>query len=124
MNKKIVIAICVVILIIIGAFVIIKMQNVFYKLNPIVFEQSKTENYKYIIYKDKRYVPYSAINSTQKGSYLGYVGDNKTDEIYTFKQYSKDEWLIFYSNGESMLFKEQNVTNIPESLTSEYEWNN
>ena len=114
MNKK---------LIIIGAFVIIKMQNVFYKLNPIIFEQSKTENYKYIIYKDKRYVPYSAINSTQKGSYLGYVGDNKTDEIYTFKQYSKEEWLIFYSNGESMLFKERNVTNIPEGLTSEYEWN-
>ena len=123
MNKKIVIAICVVILIIIGAFVIIKMQNVFYKLNPIIFEQSKTENYKYIIYKDKRYAPYSAISSTERGSYLGYVGDNKTDEIYTFKQYSKEEWLIFYSNGESMLFKERNVTNIPEGLTSEYEWN-
>ena len=124
MNKKIVIAICVTILIIIGTFVIIKIQNNFNRLNPIIFEESKTEDYKYIINKDKRYVPYSAISPTQRGKYLGYVGDDKTDEIYAFKQYSEDEWIISYLNGVSMLFRERNTTNIPEGLSSEYEWNN
>ena len=124
MNKKIVIAVCAIILIIIGVIVIIKMQNNFDKSNPIIYEASKTEDYRYIINKDKRYVPYSAINPTKRGSYLGYIGDDKTDEIYTFKQYSQDEWLISYSNGEAMLLKEQNTTNIQENLTSEYEWNN
>lgn len=54
--------------------------------------------------------------------------NDEQDEIYTFKNYSEEEWLINLldtgATKECMLYKEKNVTNIPEGLSSEYEWNN
>lgn len=128
MNKKVIIGICAIVLtVIIGIFVFIKLNPSFDKSNPIIFEKSKTEDYIYIIYQDKRYVPYSAISPSKREDYLGYVGEDKQDEIYTFKGYSQDEWIISYLDSgmmnDCMLLKEQNVTDIPEGLTSEYEWN-
>ena len=120
MNKKIIIGICISIVVIaIGIFIWNKC-----KTEPIIFEQGVSESYAYIIYDGKEYVPYSAISSTDRGKYLGYIKDNEGEKIYKFKDYSQEEWLISYSMGESMLLKEKNTTNIPEGLTSEYEWNN
>lgn len=97
------------------------------KSNPIVFEQASTENYAYIIYGNREYVPYSACNPKDRTKYLGYIKGDEQDEIYTFKNYSEEEWLINLLNTgatkECMLWKEKNVTNIPEGLSSEYEWN-
>ena len=123
-NINRIIGIIVIVLIIIGIFTLIKFGSTFDKSNPIIYEMSKTEDYNYIIYQDKRYIPYSNINSNNRKDYLGYVGQNKEDEIYSYKNYSQDEWIILYSKGKSMLFKEQNITNIPKGLSSEYEWNN
>lgn len=119
MNKKVIIGICIgIIVIALGIFIWSKC-----KTNPIIFEQGVSENYAYIVYNGKEYVPYSAISSTDRGKYLGYIKDNEVEKVYKFKDYSQDEWLISYSMGESMLYKEKNTTNIPEGLTSEYEWN-
>lgn len=124
MNKKVIIGIIIgLIVVIIGVLAWIKL-NSFDKSNPIIFEQLVSEDYAYIVYKENEYVPYSAISPTDRGKYLGYVKDDEVEEIYTFKDYSQDEWLISYSVGEAMLYKEKNVTDIPEGLSSEYEWNN
>lgn len=119
MNKKIIISICISIIAIVFLIFIWSKS----KTDSIIFEQGLTENYAYIIYDGKEYVPYSAISPTNKGKYLGYIKDNETEKIYQFKDYSQEEWLISYSMGESMLYKEKNTTNIPKGLSSEYEWN-
>ena len=129
MNKKVVIAICIVILVlIIGAFAWIKLNNTFDRSNPIIFEKGSNDNYSYIIYQNREYVPYCAYSSKEREKYLGYIGEDKQDEIYTVKGYSEEEWLINLldtgATKECMLYKEKNVTNIPEGLSSEYEWNN
>lgn len=129
MSKKVVIGICIVVLVvIIGAFAWIKLNNTFDKSNPIIFEKGSNGDYSYVIYQGREYVPYCAFNPQKRETYLGYVGEDKQDEIYTVKGYSEEEWLISYLNSgmmnDCMLLKEKSVTNIPDGLTSEYEWNN
>ena len=128
MNKKIIIVICIVVLVlIIGAFAWIKLNNTFDKSNPIIFEKGSNDNYSYVIYQGRVYVPYCAYSQYERAKYLGYVGDDKQDEIYTVKGFS-EEWLINYLDSglmnDCVLLKEKSVTDIPEGLTSEYEWNN
>lgn len=98
------------------------------KSNPIIFEKGTNEEYSYIIYQSKEYLPYTACNSKYITKYLGYIKDDKQDEIYTFKDYFEEEWLADVLNTgatkECMLYKEKNVTNIPDGLSSEYELNN
>lgn len=126
-NKKIIIAICIVILVIIGIFAWIKLHNTFDKSNPLIFEKGLNENYSYVIYQGKEYIPYCAYNPKEREKYLGYVGEDKQDEIYTVKGYLEEEWLINYLDSGMMndciLLKEKSVTDIPNELTSEYEWN-
>lgn len=129
MNKKVIIAICIVILVlilIIGVFTWIKLNNTFNKSNPIIFEKGSNDNYSYVIYKGREYVPYCAYSPKEREKYLGYVGEDKQDEIYTVKGYSEEEWLISYLDSgmmnECMLLKEKSVTDIPDGLTPEYEW--
>lgn len=96
-------------------------------IDPIVFEKYSNEEYSYIVYDGKEYIPYSSISPTERDCYLGYVKDDEQDEIYTCKKYSEEEWLISYLNSGlmnyCMLLKEKNVTYIPDRLSSEYEWN-
>lgn len=129
MNKKVIIGICIAVLIvIIGVFAWIKLNNRFDKSNPIIFEKGTNDDYSYVIYQGKEYVPYCAFNPKEREKYLGYIRDDKQDEIYTAKGYSEEEWLINCLDSgmmnDCMLLKEKSVTNIPEGLTSEYEWNN
>lgn len=127
MNKKVIIGIGVgVMIVLIGVFAWSNL-HAFDKSNPIIFEKSEAEEYSYIIYQDREYVPYCAFSSREREKYLGYVGDDKQDEIYTVKGYSEEEWLISYLDSgmmnDCMLLKEKNVTNIPDGLSSEYKWN-
>lgn len=128
MNKKVIIGICVgVLIVILGIIGWYFTHPKFDKSNPIIFEQQTNDDYAYIIYQGREYIPYSAINSSEREKYLGYVGDDKQDEIYTFKGHSEEEWLISYLDSgmmnDCMLLKEKSVTEIPEELSSEYEWN-
>lgn len=124
MKGKIIICICAAAAIAVTAVLLCLRLYSFDKSDPIIFEMLVAKDYAYIKYNENEYVPYSAVSPADRGEYLGYIKDDKTEEIYTFKGYSKDEWLISYCNGEGMLFKEKNVTNIPDGLTSEYQWNN
>ena len=86
------------------------------------------DGYVGISYEGRRYVPFCAISNSARGELLGYVGDDPKDQIYTWKGYSPEEWIIsFYHSGlmdTSMLMRETHVTDIPSQVTSEYSWNN
>lgn len=101
--------------------------------DPVIFEQNSTEEYAYLRNGDKVYVPYCPYERKYMDGCIGYYdlpGDEYTSGgriyIYGFKGYSPDEWIIeFDAEGgkDGMILKELNAADIPESLTSEYEWN-
>lgn len=82
------------------------------------------DDYSAIVWEDKTYVPYCAISKTDCGEQIGIVDGDKDDKVYEYKGYSTDEWIInYYVMDSAMLYREINVTNIPDGLQSEYEWN-
>lgn len=86
------------------------------------------EDYISIIWEDRVYVPFCAINNSEQGAQIGIVNGDKNDQVYEYKGHSTDNWIIsFYKSGEmdsSMLMKEINTTEIPDNLQSDYKWNN
>ena len=86
------------------------------------------DDYVSIIWQERTYVPFCAIDNDEKGVQIGIVNGDKNDQVYEYKGYSSDDWIIsFYKSGEmdsSMLMKEVNVKEIPNNLQSDYEWNN
>ena len=74
-----------------------------------------------------RYVPFCAVSNTDRGAMLTIVNGDEKDQIYEYKGYSPNEWIIsFYNSGlmdASMLMREESVTDIPDNLESEYFWN-
>lgn len=94
----------------------------------IIFHQEVNEQYLSIIWDEREYVPYCAIEPNKRGEYLGYIEDDSDVKIYELDGYSSEEWIIDYLNlgigGEAMLYKEISVQNIPDGFYSEYDWNN
>ena len=88
--------------------------------------QSNNE-YIAIIWEDRIYVPFCAINTSEQGAQIGIVDSDKNNKVYEYKGHSTDDWIIsFYKSGEmdgSMLMKEINTTEIPDNLHSDYQWN-
>lgn len=86
------------------------------------------DDYVSIIWEGRTYVPFCAVDNDEKGVQIGIVNGDKNDQVYEYKGYSSDDWIIsFYKSGEmdtSMLMKEVNVKEIPNDLQSDYEWNN
>lgn len=85
------------------------------------------DDYSAIIWENKTYVPYCAFSKTDCGEQIGIVDSDKDDKVYEYKGYSTDEWIIniYERNLDTvMLYKEINVSDIPDGLQSEYEWNN
>lgn len=104
--------------------------------NPMVYESGVNEEleYAYLAYEDKIYIPYCPYETKYLGDCIGYC-DIPEDEnaeggkvyICEMKGYSSEEWIIEISDTnctEGMIYREINTTNIPEGLSSEYEWNN
>lgn len=95
----------------------------------VIFQQRVNDHYLSIIWDDREYVPYCAIQPKERGKYLGYLENEPQEELYEFDGYSSEEWIIDYLNmgfggGEAMLYKEISVQDIPDGLYSEYDWNN
>lgn len=112
---------------IIGGVIVGLNRNRFDKSNPIILQSGDNGEYRYILYEGREYVPYCAISPKARDKYIGYVGNDKQDEVYTYIDYSEKEWLISYLESgmmnDCMLLKEKNVKSNPDGLTSEYEWN-
>jgi hypothetical protein len=84
-------------------------------------------SYVSIIWDGRTYVPYSAISKGDCGEQIGIINGDENDKVYAYENCSTEMWIAeMYVSGlmdAPMLFREINVTEIPEGLQSEYEWN-
>lgn len=94
----------------------------------LAYSSSTNDDYTYVTIEDKVFIPFTPVANTDRGDWIGIVDGDDNNRIYEYKDYSSDEWVIsFYNSGEmdiSMLMREESITDYPEGITSEYEWNN
>jgi hypothetical protein len=85
-------------------------------------------DYQAIIWDGRTYVPYCAISKKDCGKQIGIINGDSKDKVYEYNGCSTDEWIAnMYVSGlmdAPMLFREIDVTVIPNGLKSEYSWNN
>lgn len=88
---------------------------------------NEDEGYAFIAWDERIYIPYCAVKKSKRGNLIGIAAEDEEDQIYEFNGYSTKEWLISYLDvqlmPDCMLLREVNTTDIPEGLSSEYEWN-
>lgn len=87
---------------------------------------SSGDGYRVVVWGDKTYVPYGALSAYgDRGKQIGFIDNDKNHKVYECKGYSTDEWIAAaLPYDAAMLYREVNVTAIPEGWESEYEWNN
>lgn len=89
---------------------------------------SEAEGFQTLLIDDKVFVPFTSVSPADCGNQIGIVGADSKDKIYEYKDFSADEWIIeYYESGEMdvpMLYREQNVDDIPDDIASDYDWNN
>ena len=89
---------------------------------------SSGDGYMTILWEGRTYVPFCVIPRRDCGPQIGIVDGNGKHKVFAYKGFSTDEWIVeMYVSGlmdNPMLLRERGVTDIPEGLGSEYEWNN
>lgn len=82
------------------------------------------DGYMAIIWENRTYIPFCVVSKNDCGTQIGYLDGETDNRVCEYKDYPTDEWIATYLtvDGGAMLFKEVNVTNIPDGLESEYEW--
>lgn len=83
------------------------------------------DGYAAIVWNDKTYVPYGALSAYgTRGKQIGIVDGDKDNRVYELEGYSVDKWIVgSFPYDAAMLYREMNVTNIPNGWQSEYGWN-
>lgn len=81
--------------------------------------------YMTILWEDRIYVPFCVVSKNDCGTQIGYLDGDRDNRVCEYKDYPPAEWIASYLtvDGGAMLFKEINVTDVPDGLQSEYEWN-
>lgn len=92
------------------------------KPEPIIYTQKVEDNHNVICLNEREYVPYSSITPKARGEYLGYIEEDKQEKIYAWKNYDTSDWIISYSVGEAMLYREKNGKKNPEGIGTGYSW--
>lgn len=96
--------------------------------DPIVFDTRDNEEYMSIVWDNKEYVPFCALDPSKVGECIGYY-ESSGSKIYVckLKDQSEDEWLVdvlgLDNCDEGMIFREKGTKTIPSGLSSDYEWN-
>ena len=93
--------------------------------NLIDMSTTESDEYMAIIWEDRTYAPFCTISKSDCGTQIGYLNGETDDRICEYKDYPTDEWIANHlmADGSAILFKEVNVTHIPDGLEAEYEWN-
>ena len=93
--------------------------------NLIDMSTTESDEYMAIIWEDRTYAPFCTISKSDCGTQIGYLNGETDDRICEYKDYPTDEWIANHlmADGGAILFKEVNVTHIPDGLEAEYEWN-
>ncbi|MCM1224207.1 MAG: hypothetical protein NC548_58120 [Lachnospiraceae bacterium] len=83
------------------------------------------DGYMAILWEDRTYVPFCAVSKKDCGAQIGCLYGETDHRICEYKNYPAEKWIAYdlTVDGGAMLFKEINVTDIPDGLESEYEWN-
>ena len=83
-------------------------------------------DYLAIIWEDRVYVPFCVVSKKDAGEQIGYLSGDKDDRVCEYEGESPEEWVVnsLTVDGGAILYKEENVIDIPDGLESEYEWNN
>lgn len=79
-----------------------------------------------IAWEGRQYVPYCVVSKRDCGKQVGIVYGDQEDKVYEYPGCAPEEWIVNFRRRDegAMLYREINVTEIPEGLESEYEWNN
>jgi len=92
--------------------------------NKKLINMTQTDNGEYvsIIWDDKKYIPFCVVSKSDCGKKIGCIDGDNDNVVSPYKDLSSDEWLANYltMDGGAMLYKEVNVTDIPNGLHSEY----
>lgn len=93
--------------------------------NLIDMSTAAGDEYMAIIWEDRTYVPFCVVSKNDCGTQIGYLDGETDDRVCEYKDYPTEEWIANYLtvDGGAMLFKEINVTDIPDGMESEYQWN-
>lgn len=93
--------------------------------NLIDMSTAVGDEYMAIIWEDRTYVPFCVVSKNDCGTQIGYLDGETDDRVCEYKDYPTEEWIANYLtvDGGAMLFKEINVTDIPDGMESEYQWN-
>jgi len=85
----------------------------------------ESSDYTAILWEDRTYVPFCVVSKSDCGTQIGYVNGDKDDRVCEYKDYPLTEWIANYLtvDGGAMLYKEMDVTEFPDGLQSEYDWN-
>ncbi len=83
------------------------------------------DEYAAIVWENRTYVPYGALSAYgERGQQIGIVDGDETYKVYECKGYSSDEWIVTaLPHDPAMLYREIDVTDIPNGWQSEYQWN-
>ena len=96
--------------------------------NLLNYHSGANDDYSFVSIDERVYIPFSTIDNSDRSEWIGIVDGDENNRIYEYKDYDSDDWIIsFYNSGEmdsSMLMREQHVTDYPEGIVSEYDWNN
>lgn len=105
-------------------FIFIPVMMLFCSCNEKLTSMTRTDNGEYtsIVWDDKTYIPFCVVSKSDCSKKIGCIDGDTDDVISLYKNLSPDEWLANYltMDGGAMLYKEVNVTEIPDGLQSEY----
>lgn len=95
--------------------------------NGKLINMTKTDNGEYtsIVWEDRKYIPFCVVSKSDCGKKIGCIDGDKDEIVSIYKDLPQNEWLANYlsMDGGAMLYKEVNVTDIPEGLHDEYNFN-
>ncbi|MDE6539933.1 MAG: hypothetical protein K2K66_07065 [Ruminococcus sp.] len=105
-------------------FILMSVMMLLCSCHEKLTSMTRTDNGEYtsIVWDDKTYIPFCVVSKSDCGKKIGCINGDTDDIISLYKDLSPDEWLANYltMDGGAMLYKEVNVTNIPDGLQSEY----
>lgn len=88
-------------------------------------ETVEGDGYMAILWEGRTYVPFCVVSKADCGAPVGCIDGNTEDIVSVYKDYPPEAWIANYLtvDGGAILYKEEQVTVIPEGLEPEYVWN-
>ena len=84
-------------------------------------------DYTVILWDGMTFMPFCPVDMADCGRQIGVVNDDENYKAFLYKDLPMLEWVVLLDESDPadvpMLFRELSVTEFPQGLESEYEWN-